>query len=213
MGTKDFIDYTYHPCNGTDSSSIPCGSQMTTLNNFSLGVANEWKLKGDYFLRVVPTYSAKGFAVNYNQSFAFPGEPFIATSTEVQLFYLDVPMLLGYQLHSARLVRFNILGGPVPGMRLWQKENSRYAWGVQSKSDVLGLSYANWLFAMHGQAGIEYRIDPFMVIEAGAWARWYANPVLPDVTAPNPLTYGVSLTLMVSFPDREEEVSYPSALF
>ncbi|MGD1846593.1 MAG: outer membrane beta-barrel protein [Salibacteraceae bacterium] len=212
-GTKDFYNYSFHPCNGADTSRIPCGSQMTTLNNFSIGLVNEWRLNDRSFLRMVPTYSSKGFAVNYNQTFTFPGEPFIAKATHVQLYYVEIPVLIGYRLKSGRMWNLMASGGPVAGGLLWQKENSRFAWGVQSESDVLDLRYSDWLFGMHGQLAIDYRIDPNMKLEVGGYARWNPTPVLPDVHRPKPLSYGISVTVMVSFLERSEEPTVPTTRF
>lgn len=154
------------------------GFSYKTAINYGIGLSAKRKVKERWGILVQALYSTKNFDLYYNFETIDPDDPYVPDKTVYQQAYLDIPLLLNYQVLKKGNWKFFGEGGFIPGFLLNSKMETFHRKGTEMETpEFLAMKIRPQLFGAQLGIATEYRINKYVSLTLATGWRQYFNGI------------------------------------
>ena len=194
-GSPDIYNYEFKP--------IPdFYHTYKTKTNYSIGLSVSYNFAERFSVKSGLLYSTKGYILNYSWIGAEPNDPFIPVESNMNINYLDVPVLISYDFLQLDKLSLFTSSGIVASFLIDENETSTMGDGSEKETDfsrvMFNQSFNNTLVAIDLEVGLNYNINQKVYVSVAPYLRFGLDKISDEVLESNPISYGASLGLHVN---------------
>ena len=197
-GSPDFYNYDFKTI-----SVIGFDCKYNTKTNYSIGLRLKYNFAERFALKSGLLYSTKGFVVNYTWIFNDPNDPMIPKKSISKAGYLDVPLLINYNIINRKNISLFFSPGFVIGLLINDKEVSIMENDSRKKTDLLksdlNSKLNTFIYAIDIDFGLSYNLNTKLVLTLDPYFKYGLNKIDNGVLKSNPTSYGAELGCYYNF--------------
>jgi hypothetical protein len=154
-------------------------------------------------LRFAGLYSTKGFSLDYNYNYNInqPGinPDTIKTKTNLVADYLDLPLILHFNLIHKDRIQLFIAAGLVPGVLIKKTQETLFKSNQERMTDDLSKNFNEFIAGTIYSIGFKYNLSPKFGLGFDPYFRYYLNKIDKTSMSANPISFGGKIALYINF--------------
>lgn len=141
-------------------------------------------------------FSTKGYILLYSWGNFEPNDPLIPLESNINLSYIDIPVLVSYDYVQDDKLSLFAASGVVTSFLIKEKEISKMGDGTEKETEFsktgLNQKFNKTLFAIDLELGLKYNLSGKLFISIAPYFRYGLNKISDEVLESNPISYGAS---------------------
>jgi hypothetical protein len=169
--------------------------------NYSAGITAVYYPVKFISLRTALLYSTKGFSLDYNYQTTAPAvnPDSVAVNTELKADYLDIPIILHFNLIHRDRIQLFIAAGFVPGILVSKAQETLYKSAKTRATDDLSKNFNEFVAGTIYSIGFKYNLSPKFGLGFDPYFRYYLNKIDKQAMSANPVSFGGKVALYINF--------------
>lgn len=172
--------------------------------NYSAGLTVVYYPVKFISIRAAALYSTKGFSLEYNYNVSQPSMPTtnpdsIAKKTTVIADYLDIPIILHFNIIHRDRIQLFVAGGFVPGILFKKAQETLFKSNQERATNDLSKNFNEFLAGTIYSIGFKYNLSPKFGLGFDPYFRYYLNKIDKTAMSANPISFGGKVALYINF--------------
>lgn len=184
----DKYNFNFKPFDGIEQT------QKTDLA-YSFGLRLQYDIHDKMSLRSGVMYSGRTYKTMYAFSPISSGDPSIPRSSSLNLSYLSIPLMIGFNVLKNEKFTLMPSAGFVSEFLLARTETSIFEDNSNSASDFLSRNLASILYSTQVNVGVEYHFSRKVYLTFEPYLRYGLNTWDDEIMNSNPVSYGALLSI------------------
>ena len=188
-GSPDFYNYQFKSSQGFEH-------EYNTKVNYSLGLSLKYNFAERYSVKTGLLFSTKGYILDYSWLIAQTNDPLIAQKSNINLSYLDIPVLVSYEFYQRDKLSLYTSTGLIMSFLINEDETSTMGDGTEKETEfsktTFNQTFNNTLLAIDLEFGLKYNLNKKLFISLAPYLRYGLNKISDEVLESNPISYGAS---------------------
>jgi hypothetical protein len=147
-------------------------------------------------LRVALLYSTKGYTVDYNYSAKNPN-PAFPQRRNFNVAYLDIPLILHFNLIHKDRIQLFLSAGIVPGILISKAAEIVYKDSTSIANESQNKNFNSLLAGTAYSLGLKYNLSPRIGLGIEPYFRYYLNRI-DKTMSQNPISFGAKFALYIN---------------
>lgn len=158
-------------------------------------------------LRLAALYSTKGFALDYNYTSSNPtlNPDSLAANTSLVADYLDLPVILHFNLIHKDRIQVFLAAGIVPGILVKKSQVTFFKSNSQRSTDDISKNFNEFLAGTIYSIGFKYNLSEKIGIGIDPYFRYYLNKIDKQSMGENPVSFGGKIALYYNFIHKQHK--------
>jgi hypothetical protein len=165
--------------------------------NYSFGLTAVYYPVKFISLRMAVLYSTKGYSVNYTYSASNPN-PSFPQKRNFNVAYIDVPLILHFNLIHKDRIQLFLSAGVVPGILVSKAAELVYRDSTNTSMENANKNFNTLLAGTAYSIGFKYNISPRIGLGLEPYFRYYLNRI-DKTMGKNPISFGTKFALYYNF--------------
>lgn len=174
--------------------------------NYSAGITAVYYPVKFISIRAALLYSTKGFSLDYNYKTPDPNvastyvnPDSVAVNTELKADYLDIPIILHFNLIHRDRIQLFVAAGIVPGVLVSKAQETLYKSAKTRATDDLSRNFNEFVAGTIYSIGFKYNLSPKFGIGFDPYFRYYLNKIDKQAMSSNPISFGGKIAVYINF--------------
>lgn len=189
-GSPDFYNYQFKSIPGFEH-------EYKTKTNYSIGMSMNYNFAERLSVKTGLLFSTKGYVLDYSWLIAETNDPLLAQESNINISYLDIPVLISYDLLRLDKLSLFTSTGIVASFLIKENEISTMGDGTEKETEysktMFNQSFNKTLLAIDLEIGLKYNFNEKLFMSIAPYLRYGLNKISDEVLESNPLSYGASL--------------------
>ena len=184
----DKYNFNFKPFDGIEQT------QKTELA-YSIGLRLQYDIHEKMSLRSGVLYSGRTYKTIYAFSPISSGDPSIPRSSSLNLEYLNIPLMIGFNVLKNEKFTLVPSAGFLSEFLLGRTETSIFEDNSKSPSDFLSMKLASILCSTQVNVGVEYHFSRKVYLTFEPYLRYGINKRDDEIMNSNPVSFGALLSI------------------
>jgi len=188
-GSVDKYNFDFQPFAGINQ-------KQTNDLSYSFGLRFQYGLNDKMLLRSGVFYSEKGYKTDYLWGpLVDPGDPYLPVESNLKLYYLNVPIMIGYNIINKAKFKLAPSTGIISEFLIGNTETSVFGDNSERASAFLNENLSAVLLSVQANIAFEYHFARNAFLTFEPYMRYGFNKIDGRVMSSKPMSYGVSLSI------------------
>jgi hypothetical protein len=195
LGITGSPDYYVYDFNVNNNYHLSYKSKL----NYSYGITAVYYPVKFISFRVALLYSTKGYTVNYTYNASNPPTADSLTTQTFNATYLDVPLILHFNLIHKDRVQLFIAAGIVPGILLNKAGEYVKTNGLIISDPGQVKNFNTLLTGTSYSLGLKYNLSPKIGLGIEPYFRYYLTKIDKETMGKTPISFGGKFAIYINF--------------
>lgn len=164
-------------------------------SSYGVGLNVKWNFSERFYTKGVIQYAERGYNLEYDFNLMESGDPLIPRKTTIDLYYLGIPLFLGYDLYNGDKFKIAPSLGVINELLIGDNETSIFEDNSERESEILNQNLNKYLLSSQLNLAFEYHLSNKLFFNLEPFVRISFTSIDDVMVESNIFSYGGTLSI------------------